>query len=465
MKFIGQMLVGIITTLLVMTMGIAQINVEQAKQSIRSFEGDPNLELPEPKDDSNPDAPVARTFYRFDLPDGRIYEVDKETGWVFAADYGDSYTFGRQGAPISQEQAIQIARNFLQKRSVIFQRYQARMRVECKDYTDRYFIEFKERIPENGAYTYNECLVDVNPYSGKVISFFQMWESSPHPNRACQPVFTFKEAANSIAAYFGFSAWDFVKEPKLLALPANWAPFNWNTSGLVWSLDIVGNGGRGVQGFVDAMTGNILMTSKYRFAPSPYPKVDTPKVRLWVYKTERIEETPVGDLFTADGFALKGITPIIERVSYGSEFTWLPVEVFKRFGAKVTEAKGKVTLSTEEQSKVTDKFLRHDGQVYLPAKLLEELFPDKVIAVTTHGEGWVEIIIMNKECLKPFGDLREEIVIPWQNLRYKTKYRSFLDRRESQWAVRIGLISIICILSILFVWKRRRIGALRQRRD
>lgn len=437
---------------------IAQITVGEAKQSIRSFEGDPNLELPEPKDKTNPDAYIAKYYYRFELPDGREYKVDKETGWVFAASYPNS---DQGGVTISEEEAVQIACNFLIRRSVIYQKISKRMIIEIEDghFSNSYCINFIEKIPENGAYTYNQIEVDIDSQNGRIIHFSQTWERMPHPNRNKQPVFSAEEAANKLAAYFGFNAWDFDEEPKLFALAGDCAPFNWDSSGLVWVLDIVGDRGKGVYGVVDALWGSILMTDTYKAILSPYPKLDRPKIRLWVYRTERIVKTPRGDLLTADGFALKKLTPIIQRYDYGSKFTWLPIEVFKRFGADVKEGRKAILIRTKHGCRNIDKFLKHGDTIYLPARLLKEIFSDKIIDITTRKEGWVVIIIEDKKCLESFEDLREEIPYFKQSLRYTTKYRSFLDRREGQLMMKIGLIGIFFILIFFYYRKWRKINA------
>jgi hypothetical protein len=64
------------------------------------------------------------------------------------------------------------------------------------------------------------------------------------------------------------------------------------------------------------------------------------------------------------------------------------------------------------------EFMKYQNQIYLPAKLLEEWFPDKVVAVTTHREGWVRILTYRRY-LKLFADLREDIVLPGMKLHFR----------------------------------------------
>jgi hypothetical protein len=417
----------IIATLLFMSRNFvfAQVSVEEAKESIRSFEGNPKLDLPNPKEFYNPFLPSAKHCYVFRLPNGTSYEVDKKTGWVVYAFYSSSKVQSESDKFISSDQAVRIARSFLEKRSIVYQRFGKNMIFKVFDgpTDDSYRILFVEKIPSNGAHTSNQCELIINAITGEVETFIQRWEEKPHPNRSKKPIYSSFDAANKIAAYFKFEAWDFVDEPELLALPANWVPFKWRSSGsgLVWNVEIVGNGGRGVLGHVDALRGTILMANRFFYAPSPFPKVDRPKIRLWVHGTDRIKETMAGPLHIADGFALKGFSPIIDRYNFSSKFTWLPIEVFKRFGAQVKREKDAIIVLTGKRSKVIEDFREQRGIVYLPARLLEELFPDKILAVTTHKEGWVRIIIRNKEYLNLFEDLKEEIPIIGQNLRYKTK--------------------------------------------
>jgi len=427
--------------------GTAQISVEQAKQSIRSFEGDPNLELPEPKERVNPQAPVAKVFFDFTLPDGRMYRVDKETGWVFVAYY--AYTSSGQGMPISKEKAIQIARKFLQQRSIVYQKYHTGMEVEFTMLPDCYLLKFIEKIQSNGAYTYNKCDVKINPYTGQVMSFSQMWEKVPHPNRNRQPAITAQEAANNVARHFGFNMWDFLETPKLLALPADWAPFNWNTSGLVWYVEILGDrdiGRGGVMGFVDAMTGRILMTDVFLSGPSAFPRVKQPRVCL-EFMTERQGK------IQAERFALKGIVPIVQLREI-----WLPEEIFKRFGAKVIKKGNRVVISVGMQTKFVENFLIRDNQVYLPVKLLKELFPDKISSVQFYRMEWVRIYIRDRQYFKLFKDLLEDLNSQSMKLRYKTKYRSFLDRRENQWIAYIGSLIILCFFIIFLVVRKRKLS-------
>lgn len=171
--------------------------------------------------------------------------------------------------------------------------------------------------------------------------------------------------------------------------------------------------------------------------------------------TERIETTLLGSVYNADGFALKGLTPIIQFISYDSEHTFLPAEIFRRFGGEVREDKGKVIVSALGRHKRVESFLKSKGQIYLLAKLLKELFPDKVLDVTTK-EGIVKIKVKSKELLKHFNDLREEIPL-YKELSYKTKYHLFLDRREWQFGVRVGIV-VFVIAFILFLLRRLKQG-------
>lgn len=201
---------------------VAQITPEQAKQAIREFERDPNLQPPDPEEESKPYHAVGRYVYSFNLfqPD-RIYDVDKETGRILFAYRGDAIK-PKQGTPLSQEQALKIARNFLAQRSVVYRQYQPLMAVvTLQEADDKYCIRFAERIPENGAYSNNMCYLELNAYTGAVIVFEQEWENVPHPNRNKQPSITVKEAGNRVAAYFGFKEWDFFEEPMLFALPGD----------------------------------------------------------------------------------------------------------------------------------------------------------------------------------------------------------------------------------------------------
>jgi hypothetical protein len=421
MKLTQWWLAIIVIMVATISYGTTQINTEQAKQSIRSFEGDPNLELPEPKERVNPEAPVAKVFFEFTLPDGRRYWVDKETGWVFSVKYSRE-SLRQQGMPISEERAIQIARNFVQDRSMIYRKYKTRMDIECEMLVDRYLIKFTEKIPNNGAYTYNQCKVEIDPYSGKVISFFQGWEKTPHPNRNQNPVVSAQEAANRVAAHFGFNMWDFLDTPKLLALPADWAPFNWNNSGLVWYVEIVGDrdiGRGGVLGFVDAMTGRILMTDVFLHRPSAFPRVKQPRVCL-----EFVRERE--GKIQAERFALRSVVPIVQFHEI-----WLPIDIFRRFGAKIVEKGNKVVIFVGAKIKFVDNFLRKYKKIYLPVKLLEELFPDKVSSVQFYRREWVRIYIRDKKYFKLFEDLLEDLNAQSMNLRYKTRYGSFWDRKEN----------------------------------
>ncbi len=425
-----------ITTLasLMTTLLAGQVGVEEAKKAIRLFEGIPNLPLPEPKVEYNPSAPIGKAVYVFRLPNGQTYHVDKETGYITAAIYPLNWRRVEKN-PISSDQAIQIARQFAAKKSVIYQKYGKNMTAEYKELSDHFVVTLTETLPANGALTYNRCTVAVSK-DGSIIFFQQGWDPLPHPNRTKKPTVSAIDAGHRVASQLGFSAWDFAKKPQLLALPARWSPFSWKTSGLVWSLDIVGDRGLGARAFVDALTGHLLMINKYRIS-SRLPQVFPPKIY--------VNPVDVKDVsyISSKAFALKGIIPIIKSVDYSSEHVWLPIIIFQKFGAKIELRDNKLIVSfmqvrykwerlvKEDGSVIVirhqlparyvrftiGKFMRYKKQIYLPAKLLEEWFPDKVVAVTTHREGWVRILTYERY-LKFFADLREDIILPGMKLRF-----------------------------------------------
>jgi hypothetical protein len=59
---------------------------------------------------------------------------------------------------------------------------------------------------------------------GQVLEWQILGVSNKRRNQ--NPAVSAQEAANRVAAHFGFKMWDFLDIPKLLALPADWAPFN-----------------------------------------------------------------------------------------------------------------------------------------------------------------------------------------------------------------------------------------------
>ena len=428
-----------ITTLasLMTTLSAGQIGVEQAKKAIHLFEGIPNLPLPEPKVEYNTSAPIGKAVYVFRQPNGQTYHVDKETGYIIAAIYPSNWRRVEKN-PISSDQAVQIARQFAAKKSVIYQKYGQNMVSDCKELSDHFVVTLTERLPTNGALTYNKCTIGVSK-DGSVIFFQQGWDPSPHPDRNRKPTVSAIDAGHRVASQLGFKAWDFAKKPQLLALPARWSPFSWRTSSLVWSLDIVGNRRLGAKAFVDALTGHVLMISKYRIRISSLlPQVFPP--RIYVNPVDMKDISYISH----EAFALKGVTPIIKSIDYSSKYTWLPLMIFQKFGAQFELRDNKLIVSfTQVRYKwkrlvkrdgsvivvrhklrpryvrfTVEKFIRYQNQIYLPAKLLEEWFPDKVIAVTTHREGWVRILTYRRY-LKFFADLREDIVLPGVQLRFR----------------------------------------------
>jgi len=455
LAFAVTTLASLMTTLLA-----GKVGVEEAKKAIRLFEGIPNLPLPEPKVEYNLSAPIGKAVYVFRLPNGQTYHVDKETGYITAAIYPSNWRHVEKN-PISSDQAIQIARQFAAKKSIIYQKYGKNMTAEYKELSDHFVVTLTETLPTNGALTYNRCTVAVSK-DGSIIFFQQGWDPSPHPNRTKKPTVSAIDAGHRVASQLGFSAWDFVKEPQLLALPARWSPFSWRTSGLVWSLDIVGDrrlsargfldalagplrlrtpfrSRYGARAFVDALTGRLLMINKYPISLR-LPQVFPPKILVDPIDVKKVPYTYV----SSKAFALKGVTPIIKSVDYSSKHVWLPVIIFQRFGAKLelrdnkliasfmqvrykwerlVKGDGSVILIRHQLPAryvrfTIGKFMRYQKQIYLPAKLLEEWFPDKVVAVTTHREGWVRILTYERY-LKFFADLREDIILPGMKLRFR----------------------------------------------
>ena len=426
-----------ITTLasLVTTLSAGQTGIEEAKKAIRLFEGLPNLPLPEPKVEYNTSAPIGKVVYVFRLPNGQTYHVDKETGYIIAVIYPSNWRRVEKN-PISSDQAIQIARQFAAKKSVIYQKYRQNMVADYNELSDHFVVTLTERLPTNGALTYNKCIIGVSK-DGSVIFFQQGWDPSPHPDRHRKPTVSAIDAGHRVASQLGFRAWDFAKKPQLLSLPARWSPFSWRTSSLVWSLDIVGDGRLGVRAFVDALTGHVLMISKYRIS-SLLPQVFPPKIYV---NPVDIKST---SHISLDAFILKGVTPIIKSFDYSSKYVWLPLMIFQKFGAqfelrdnklivsftqirykweRIVRSDGSVIIVRHQLSPryvrfTVKKFMKYQNQIYLPAKLLEEWFPDKVVAVTTHREGWVRILTYRRY-LKLFADLREDIVLPGMKLHFR----------------------------------------------
>jgi len=156
--------------------GSPQVTPEQAKDIVRQWEGDPNLQLPEPELDWVEGDPLSYPEYEFN--GSRYYIVDAIKGFVSMVVFSDAEFPSSPQWTLSPQQAQQIAVEFCSQKYPNFAQINWQSEVSQENNWGCYHVEFNERMP-NGAWGPNACGVDIHPDTGKILCYTASMGSPP----------------------------------------------------------------------------------------------------------------------------------------------------------------------------------------------------------------------------------------------------------------------------------------------
>lgn len=169
--------------------GTPQITPEQAKEIVRQWVGDPNLQLPEPELEWIEGDPLSYPQYEFSgIP---YYVVDAVKGYVSMVSFNKEYPRNPQWT-LTPGQAEQIARQFCSQKFPDFSQINWQSTVTQETNWDCYDVSFNERLP-NGAWGPRACGVTIHPDTGDILSYTAhisfpppTWEPSISQEQALQ---------------------------------------------------------------------------------------------------------------------------------------------------------------------------------------------------------------------------------------------------------------------------------------
>lgn len=234
------------------------ISPEQAKEAVRVFEGDPNLEFETIELDTEDDPEFLKVlppeipqpwWYDLEASDGRKWEVDARTGEVTWAYYPDAKPNVRSEnpfGPLTKEECRQIAENFARAKYAGFDD----MNFELKErWTGQgWEFEWRQKLAY-GALGGNSVKVEVNPADGRIQVYHALRVKQQQPR---QPKITREQAIEIAKQALGLVEIEGV-ETNLVATPAGNARWSVPMGGKLASGDYLG----GIV-YIDAETGSVL---------------------------------------------------------------------------------------------------------------------------------------------------------------------------------------------------------------
>lgn len=164
--------------LVVQTAGQDLISPEQAKEAVRAFEGDPNLQFKTVKletfeeEEIPPGLPPGFPlpyWYELEAQDRRRWDVDARTGEVDYAYYPDAYPGFRSEeplGPLTKEDCRQIAENFARSKYAGFDDMNFELRWEYWT-GEGWDFEWRQKL-EYGAWGVNNVMMEVSPIDGRI---------------------------------------------------------------------------------------------------------------------------------------------------------------------------------------------------------------------------------------------------------------------------------------------------------
>lgn len=255
------------------------ITVEQAKQAVRQFEGNPNLQFAEPirlEHDTSGPAWSHRSWYELSSTDPKGMEwwfVDARTGEVTVAHYDREFPEVWWDRPpagsLSKEQCRQIAEQFARAKYRGFDQMNLEL-VREEFEMSGWLFEWREK-KALGMIAINGVEVQVNPVNGHIQSYSSDRLGSSLPPQTPQ---VSREQAIEIAKQaLGIVEVDWLEEPELLADPMG---------GVYWSFALGGGDAQGkYKGYaiiIDAVSGQVFDKAP-QVGSAPPPKIRPSSLR------------------------------------------------------------------------------------------------------------------------------------------------------------------------------------------
>lgn len=266
----GIMVFVSFTCLILMTsqvVGQQLITPEQAKQAVRAFEGNPNLEFEtiELRHDTSGPSWSHRSWYELNAkenyPHGHWWNVDARTGEVLSAHYPETLPANpvEPFGPLTKEQCRQIAENFSRAKYQNFD--QMNLQLVAEEWTGRgWRFEWRQKLAF-GALSLNGVEVEVNPSDGRIQSYSAIRIGIVNPR---EPKLTKEQAIERAKEATGIVEVDWVEGPELVADPMG---------NVYWSLALGGGDVEGkYRGYavqLNAETGQVLSMSPQEGVAKP----------------------------------------------------------------------------------------------------------------------------------------------------------------------------------------------------
>lgn len=253
------------------------ITVEQAKQAVRQFEGNPNLQFAEPirlEHDTSGPAWSHQSWYELSSTDrNSMWSVDARTGEVTYADHDREYPEVWWEQPpagsLSKEQCRQIAEQFARAKYRGFDQMNLEL-VREEFNLSGWIFEWREK-KAFGAIAINGVEVQVNPVTGRIQRYSSDRLGSSLPSQTPQ---VSREQAIEIAKQaLGIVDVDWIEEPELLTDPMG---------GVYWSFALGGGDAQGkYKGYaiiIDAVSGQVFDKAP-QVGSIPPPKIKHPNLQ------------------------------------------------------------------------------------------------------------------------------------------------------------------------------------------
>lgn len=326
------------------------ITEEQARESVRAFEGDYSLQFSDMEFRERTDGPAWNHDAWFTLrsgsyPDDAVHIVDASTGEVTQAAY-DLTPFESVEVPLgplTQEDCRQIAEAYARTKYSGFDSMTFHLAKHIWDYTGwRY--EWEQTL-EYGALSYNYILVQVNPVDGSI----EFYRSSRVPVTPVRPPQVTSAQATEIARQAaGIVTITSVAPPMLRGNPDGSSCWRVEITGVdseCYELELIV--------LVDAETGEVIDDGEPSGGSSLVPTLDKFMV-------------------TADDISLRDLAAKVP----GAKVHWLGKEGARLFVGKdrYTLVPGKDTIEwTGGTIKLSQKMMLVNGRLMVPSGLLDVL--------------------------------------------------------------------------------------------